>query len=167
MLFSRRWIGWAVLVPAMVWPWQSARAQGPDVTEIVIHPARVPRPALKYRLLPRLSDQVPGVAAPLYAQAFLAIQERKVDDKTWLKMRSDWINEMPLTEVPKEEAAEALRKMEAVLRCVDQAARRPRFGLELPPRDYEPILSIGRSQAYSTAPDGAFHHAHRLDGCLP
>jgi len=147
MLFSRRWIGWAVLVPVLGGPWQAAEAQSPEVTEIVIHPARVPRPALDYRLLPRLSDQVPGVAAPLYAQAFLAIQAGKVDDKTWLKMRSDWINEMSLEELPKDEAATALGKMEAVLRCVDQAARRPRFGLELPPQDYEPILSIGRSQA--------------------
>jgi hypothetical protein len=145
--FSRSRAGLAVVALAVLGSWQTAAAQWTDVREIVIHPAPVPRPALKYRLLPRLSDQVPGVAAPLYAQAFLAIQERKVDDKTWLKMRSDWINEMPLEELPKEEAAEALGKMEAVLRCADQAARRARFGLELPPRDYEPIVSIGRSQA--------------------
>lgn len=147
MLSSRSMVGLAAVALGVLWTCQAAEAMDPEVTEIVIHPARVPRPALKHRLLPRLSDQVPGVAAPLYAQAFLAIQERKVDDKTWLKMRSDWINEMPLKEVPREEAGEALGEMEAVLWCADQAARRPRFGLELPPRDYEPILSIGRSQA--------------------
>ena len=156
MLFSRRWIGWALLILVVDGPWQAAQAQSPEVTEIVIHPARVPRRALEYRLLPRLSDQVPGVAAPLYAQAFLAIQERKLDAETWLKIRSDWAYEMSLEELPKDEAAKALRKVEAVLRCVDQAARRPRYGLELPPQDYEPILSIGRTQAL------AFRNVARL-----
>lgn len=145
MLSSIRRVGLAAIVLGVVSTWQAAPAMDPEVTEIVIHPARVPRPALKHRLLPRLSDQVPGVAAPLYAQAFLAMQERNVDDDTWKKMQGQWVN-MPLEEFPKEEVREALAQVDAVLRCVEQAARRPRYGLGVPHRDYEQILPTLRTQ---------------------
>ncbi len=65
-------------------------APGLDVQELVVHPAPAPRPALKYRLVPSLGEQAPGVAAPLYAQAFLALQERKVDEATWEKLQGTW-----------------------------------------------------------------------------
>lgn len=99
MWFSSRLIGLAALILAVV-PVRQAGAMEPEVREIVIRPAGPPRPALKYRLLPPLSDQAPGLAAPLYAQAFLAMQERKVDEATWEKLQAKWPN-MPLEELPK------------------------------------------------------------------
>jgi len=72
--------------------------------------ASLPRPGLKYRLLPGRSEQLPGVAAPLYAQAFLALQERKLDDSTWKKLQDDWLR-APLEELPREELGKALSQM--------------------------------------------------------
>jgi hypothetical protein len=139
MTLSRRWIGLVLLILAAVWL-RRADAMDPRVKEIVIQPAGPPRPALRYRLLPPLSDQMPGVAAPLYAQAFLAMQEKKVDEATWKKLQNDWPN-CPLEKLPKEEARRALEKLKPVLDCVDQAARRPRYGADLAPQDYVKVLS--------------------------
>ena len=138
MWFSSRLIGLAAVILAVV-PVRQAGAMEPEVREIVIHPAGPPRPALKYRLLPPLSEQVPGLAAPLYAQAFLAMQKRKVDEATWEKLQAKWPN-MPLEELPRKEIATALAQMAAVLECVDQAARRPRYGSDLTPQNYAQIL---------------------------
>jgi hypothetical protein len=126
----------------------SAQVQGLSadaVKEVVIHPAPAPRPAWKYRLLPPLSEQSPGVAAPLYAQAFLAMQERKVDEATWEKLQGQWPY-MPLAELPREDLRKALEQLRAVLECVEAASRRPRYGVELTPRDYAHTLPTLRPQ---------------------
>jgi len=139
MLSSNRRVGFTAVILAVAFSWGAAEAEHTEVTEIVIHPAEISRRALEYRLSPRLSDQAPGVSAPFYAQAFLALQEREVDDDTWKKMQDQWLK-MSLEELPKEEVAKALLQVDTVLRCVDQAARRSRYGLDLPLRDYEQIL---------------------------
>lgn len=115
------------------------------VEELAVHPAAAPRPALKYRLLPALSEQTPGVAAPLYAQAFLALQERKVDEATWAKLQGEWLN-AALVELPKEELRQALEQLRSVLQVADEASRRRRFGLELTPDEYARILPALRPQ---------------------
>ena len=67
------------------------------------------------------------------------MQKRKVDEATWEKLQAKWPN-MPLEELPKKEIATALAQMAAVLECVDQAARRPRYGSDLTPQNYVQIL---------------------------
>lgn len=46
-----------------------------EIRNLTIQPAPVPRPALKYRLLPSYLEQKPGNAAPLYLKSFLMFQD--------------------------------------------------------------------------------------------
>ncbi len=144
----RRLLGLMAGILAAAWP-AALPAQvvgvAERVEELAVQPAAAPRPALKYRLLPALSEQTPGVAAPLYAQAFLALQERKVDEATWAKLQGEWPN-AALEELPKEELRQALEQLRPVLQVVDEASRRRRYGLELTPDEYARILPALRPQ---------------------
>jgi hypothetical protein len=111
----------------------------PEVAELTVHPAPAPSPVLPCRLLPPLSEQLPGTAAPFYADAFMALRQTNVDDSTWRKMQSDWING-PLEEVPRQEAEAALARFEPVFRSIDRAARRATYGWEYPPSNYMQVI---------------------------
>lgn len=149
MLLSDRWCGLAAVILAVLPTWQAAEAVEPVVTEIAIYPAKASRFPLEYRLAPRISDQAPGVAAPHYVQALLALQESKADGETLQKMQYQWLS-MPLDELPQEEVAEALAQVDSVFQCLDQAARRSRYGMESPLGDYERTLQTftTRAQAF-------------------
>ena len=90
----------------------------PEVVSLSVYPASLPRPALKYRLLPGYDDQTPGNAALLYYQVFQNIdyengvrdglskniKDEKESEKFWTASDklSDW-EETPLNELPKDE----------------------------------------------------------------
>ena len=131
MWFSSRLIGLAALILAVV-PVRQAGAMEPEVREIVIRPAGPPCPALKYRLLPPLSDQAPGLAAPLYAQAFLAMQERR-STRLPGKVAGE-VAEHAAGGTAEKEIATVLAQMAAVLemRGSGGAATQVRLGLDAP-----------------------------------
>jgi hypothetical protein len=89
-----------------------------EVINLNVYPAPLPRPALKYRLLPSYADQKTGNAAPLYYQLFQNIdyengvrdgltkniKDEKEREKFWTASDklSEW-QDTPLNELPKNE----------------------------------------------------------------
>jgi hypothetical protein len=102
---------------------------------LVLHPAREPAPALRYRLLPELRERQSGNAIPLYFRAFSPewfIGNEARRDPGLEKKLEQWMGPMPLKELP-------LKEMEWIansksLREVDRAARRTYCDWELADR---------------------------------
>jgi hypothetical protein len=94
-----------------------------EVVKLNVYPAPLPRPALKYRLLPGYTDQTPGNAVLLYYQVFQDIKyengvrdgltknikDEKEREKFWTASDklSEW-SETPLNELPKDEIRKLL-----------------------------------------------------------
>lgn len=126
----------------LVSSWAVASDEGkmpPHVRKLLVAPAAAPRPALARQLLPRLADARHGTAAPLYLQAFLSLQERTVDDQTWVKLGPEWMN-MPLEDLPQDQVERAISQLETTFGCVDRAARRAHYGAGFPPEAPEEVL---------------------------
>src|SRR5262245_2710030 len=93
--------------------------------KLVLRPAALPSPALRYHLLPTLSEQTAGDAAPLYREAaklLQGLQPRGEDAVKWSEQQSRW-EQMPLKELPRAEVRRALEPYAAVFRMVERAAR--------------------------------------------
>jgi hypothetical protein len=106
-------------------------AQPPPVkpTELTLHPAAAPVPALKYRLLPELRDQTPGNALVLYYRAFSPewMQHRKPE---MAKVIDQWVLD------PRQPPGQELRWVEnyKALQEIDLGARRQYCDWELADR---------------------------------
>lgn len=95
-----------------------------DPFQLTVHPAALPTPALRYRLLPEGRDLVPGNAAAIYYRSMAAFVEnatlmQELKSAQW----EDWLK-MPLGELPLDEVASRLETMAPILRAFDEAARR-------------------------------------------
>jgi hypothetical protein len=93
---------------------------------LVLTPAAAPSPALRFSLLPRMRDQLPGNALPLYRKARETFVARRplLNDPAY-ERASRWV-EMP-TERLRDEVARAkeyLKPLEEVYEQVEAAARR-------------------------------------------
>jgi hypothetical protein len=113
-----------------------ARAQDEEPVKITLHPAPLPSPALKYRLLPELRTQTTGNAAPLYEDAIGKLKplERDPDERQkWQELFPKW-QEMPLKELPRDEVRKALEPYKEILDLVEKAARREYCDWDLPAR---------------------------------
>jgi hypothetical protein len=108
-------------------------ARADDEGSLTLHPAPLPSPALKYRLLPELRSQTAGDAVPLYNEA---VDKHQAAMKEFLQARPDYSfskwTEMPLKELPCDELRKALEPFKAVLELIDKAARRERCIGEAP-----------------------------------
>jgi hypothetical protein len=111
-----------------------------EVIKLNIYPAPLPRPALKYHLLPGYAEQTPGNAALLYYQVFQNmeyergvrdglsrnIKDEKEREKFWTasdKLSNWW--ETPLNELPKDEIHNLLDRIDPWwFECVKLASRR-------------------------------------------
>jgi hypothetical protein len=105
-------------------PLVAQTSQAGDPIRLTLHPAALPRPAGKYRLLPDRADQVPGNAATFYyrAEALLVDNGGLVQDiknGPW----SAWAA-MPLKDIPLTEIGAKLEALGPVLHEADEAARR-------------------------------------------
>ncbi len=89
----------------------------PREARLSITPARLPVPALRYRLLPPVAEQSPGNAATIYLAAFPAGAE--VDFEAVEKYLAT-----PLDELPNTEAAAYVARFADALRLLDIAGRR-------------------------------------------
>jgi hypothetical protein len=120
----------AFLIILIVAP-TAVRADPPEPIKMTLAPAAEPIPALKYTLLPELSEQTPGNAVQLYYRAFSPewwtnVRKREVMEKV------EKVLETPIAEL-KNSDLKWLLDFKA-LREVDRAARRAHCDWELTER---------------------------------
>jgi hypothetical protein len=121
------------------------------VINLAVYPAPIPRPAMKYHLLPRLADQTPGNAALLYDTIFILIAEEDgirdglsrdlKDEKEKKKFAtnadklSNWLN-TPLAELPKDEIHKILDNVQPwIMEYAEMASHRMQCDWDLPSRE--------------------------------
>ena len=76
---------------------------GPRIVKLSLSPAAEPMPALKYELLPPLSQRTPGNAAPYYYRAVLWLSDHQQElDKQYIENQEAW-TEGPLDQLDKEQ----------------------------------------------------------------
>ncbi len=106
--------------------WASS-VQADDDGVLKLASARIPSPALKYRLLPGISEQTTGDALPVYVEAMKSfgaafkVQYQDNPDYPFLA----WSN-ANLTDFPREMVREELKPFKEALTLFDKAARRER-----------------------------------------
>src|SRR5438874_216232 len=61
------------------------------IISLTLHPAALPRPALRYRLFPDLLDQLPGNAAPTYLLAAELLPSTESQKQLWEKV-DKWLD---------------------------------------------------------------------------
>ena len=85
--------------------------------ELTIYPAKVPRPAHKYRLFPKVDEQADADAAPLYEKAVQSLpDDLNMDDiYQWLKTPPD--------KLPSEQVQSILARLKPALELLEQAVR--------------------------------------------
>jgi len=119
-----------------------------EVVELTLHPAGAPRPALKYRLLPRPLEWTPGNAVPLYMKAFLMMQEisrgaipqHEPYERLW-DNHVNWLS-TPLDQLPLEEVRKMLGLFDHALGEAELASRRMECDWGLPIREVENAYAI-------------------------
>src|SRR5260370_29075027 len=113
-----------------------SRAKDDGPVAATLHPAPLPSPALKYRLLPDLRSQTTGNAVPLYEEAIGKLKplERDPDERpNWQERFPQW-SQMPLKDLPRDEVRKALEPYKEILELADKAARREYCDWNLPVR---------------------------------
>src|SRR4051794_7381400 len=88
---------------------QPGAPQPPPVkpTQLTIHSAEAPSPALKYQFLPGLQDQTPGNAALFYDRAITLETQSRRTPEFYTEKLERWL-QMPLKDLPREEIRKAL-----------------------------------------------------------
>jgi hypothetical protein len=143
----RRWafaLSWAVMLASAPRALsQDAAAEStdentPPTVRLNVRPAALPRPALKYQLLPNIRDRRPGNAAVHYNK--LGLRYPGTEPEINL-VESDW-PELPLADLPRDKVRAFLDSHRTVLDDIDLAARRETCDWELPvrERDYVTLL---------------------------
>ncbi len=112
---------------------KAAEAKGPEVKTVVLRPQAVPRPALKYPLLPGAFEENSGNAATLYLRAFL-LQSQTVIEAEKKTKASDWLD-LPLDKLPRKEVGDYLARYEFVFSQLEGAALRETCDWGLPWRE--------------------------------
>ena len=140
----------AVLLAALP---AAAQTQNGEPLRLTLHPAALPTPSLKYRLLPDREEQGPGNAATLYYRSEAMFFDNKpllldVQGGAW-----DVWAEMPLMDLPLNDIRGHLDSAAPLLREVDRAAslrdcdwqldRRPE-GIALLIPDVQGFRGVGR-----------------------
>ncbi len=79
-----------------------------DIISVTIHPAALPKPTLKYHLLPTFLDRTPGSAIPCYLKALMrhleiwrGLAEQAAGKESDLDHLVSWL-EMPLDKLPRD-----------------------------------------------------------------
>ncbi|HIG26868.1 MAG TPA: hypothetical protein EYQ50_03380 [Verrucomicrobiales bacterium] len=87
---------------------------------VQLHPANLPRPSLKYVLLPEIDRQKLGNAALAYSVIFGLTGNNTFADQ--INRASEW-NKLPLSEIPTRECKKLLSENQLVLEKLERAAR--------------------------------------------
>lgn len=104
-----------------------------EEVELTVYPRATTEPALKHRLLPTFLEERPGNAAPMYLKALLMLAAENVDAKAWEDV-TRWA-ELPLEEIPRDEARGLLDRFQPILSQVQAAALRKHCEWNLAIRD--------------------------------
>lgn len=99
------------------------------VVELTVQPAAEPIPALRYRFVPSLADQIAGNAEPLYGtatQLFAPRNNGELGEKL-----DNWLA-VPLKDLPREEVRTALGELRSPIHYVELASRREWCRWDLP-----------------------------------
>src|SRR2546421_5644659 len=110
----------------------AATQQTAQVTQFVLHPAGMSKPALKYRLLPDPAELTPGNAATMY---LIACSHNLMSAKGAMSEKpiAEWIT-MPPSKIPRDQAMELINSFRGALRQVELGARREECHWDLPGR---------------------------------
>ncbi|HZL37744.1 MAG TPA: hypothetical protein VFC78_20675 [Tepidisphaeraceae bacterium] len=109
----------------------AVKAPEAHVTRMTIHPQSPPSPALKYQLMPNVSDRTPGNAAQIYLIGFeLFNPDRQAAREQFEKYR-----DCPISQLPVKEAAELLANFQPPLAAMELAGRRDRCDWGIPYRE--------------------------------
>lgn len=139
------------------------------VINLTVYPAPIPRPAMKYHLLPRLADQTPGNAALLYHEIFEHFPswymrfpmdnnveinpdldaQHSNDYVVKFEKLSQW-QEMPLNELPKEEIRKVLSRMESWIEYLEIASKRRECDWGWPIHEVENPRDVNIDEAFYT-----------------
>ncbi len=104
-----------------------AQKKEPRPTPLLLTPAKLPVPALRFNLLPELREQKPGNGAVLYRKA-----SEQLKDFPGVTL-SHW-EELPLSELPREEVRKTLARYKETLDLLHQAARSEQCDFEIAQR---------------------------------
>ncbi len=96
-----------------------ALGQGREPIRLTLHPMAATPPALRYRLLPDLLEQVPGNAADLYKKAAPLLQQVGREDDFLLEV----FEKLSLDRLPREEVRRLLGEHKEALELVERGAR--------------------------------------------
>src|SRR5262249_30528278 len=104
-----------------------------DVRALTVPPAAAPVPALKYELLPRLRDRVPGNAALDYHRAYILRPSWPRDPKEGQKLDEQLVawEEATIDKLPVAAVKKYLAGHSQSFRTLDAAARADRCDWEL------------------------------------
>jgi hypothetical protein len=94
----------------------------PETIKLTIHPSPATRPALKYQLLPPVSEQSPGDAVPMYLTGCRFVPEGNEGNELLDRM-TDMLD-VPLANLRVAEAEEVLGRFKNAMTLFDLAARR-------------------------------------------
>ena len=108
-----------------------------ETIEMPVRAAAVPRPVLKYRLLPTYLDRTAGNAAPIYSKVFLVLKDWPIDEKL-----IEWCEETPLDKLPINDVRKKLEPYVEILQQAEIAASRDRCDWDPPIRESENIFMI-------------------------
>ncbi len=117
----------------------AAQAPAPEPIKLVLPPAAEPVPALKYLLLPELSDKTPGNAAFLYYRAFSPEWWTNVRQRAIME-KAEKAEETPIAELKNSDLRWTLEFN--ALREVDRASRREYCDWQLTPRVKEDGINL-------------------------
>jgi hypothetical protein len=145
----KRFLGMSLMMGAMCAALATAALAADEevnpLIKIVLHPAAAPRPALKYQLLPPLSDRRPGNAVTQYLKAPHEYAKLYSDKKFWDAIER-WTG-LPLPELRKEREGQELyswitrpigkRWGNDILEQIETGARCESCDWALPIRDYD------------------------------
>ena len=79
-----------------------------EVINLTVYPAPLPRPMLKYRLLPTYLEMKPGNAAPLYYRFFFGMKRIDMGNPDMQITIDGWLN-TPIQELPQQEVNKMLQ----------------------------------------------------------
>jgi hypothetical protein len=104
-----------------------------NVVKLTVTPARPPHPLLRFRFAPEARQLADGNAAALYYRAIVLFQQNNRDGKAFEKV-PDWLD-LPLAELPREDARLMIARCSAELNEAHLAARRKTAQWDLPLRE--------------------------------
>jgi hypothetical protein len=104
-----------------------------DVVKLTVTPAGSPHPRLRYRFAPEARQLAEGNAAAMYYRAIVMFQQGDRERKTSQQV-IEWL-ELPLAELPRDDARQMISTYRGVLDEVRLAARRNTAEWDLPLRD--------------------------------